>query len=148
MRGSICTVCVDASDRKAISYVTLAHGRNGRFGGVVDTSHGHPESHPTVAAGEWVEVERVVLPAGQRAPNVPEDTAAVDFVARIRGFLEADGQLGADVAVRTLAGRSVRGRLRDVDPRNPADFGNPVAELLQVGAAARRSIEDERRGSR
>jgi hypothetical protein len=115
---------------------------------VVDTSHGHPQRHPAAVAGAWVEVERVVLPAGQRAPNIPDDTAAVDFVARVRGFLEADAELGADVAVRTLAGRSVLGRLRDVDPRNPADFGNPVAELLQVGAAARRSLEDERRGSR
>jgi hypothetical protein len=47
-----------------------------------------------------------------------------------------------------LAGRSVRGRLRAVDPRNPADFGNPVAELLHVGAAARRSLEDQRPGPR
>lgn len=112
------------------------------------TSHGHPESQLTVASGAWVEIEQIVLPAGKRAPNVPEDTAAVDFVARIRGFLEAEAEIGADVAVRTLAGRSVRGRLRAVGPRDPADFGNPVAELLHVGAAARRSLEDERRGPR
>ncbi len=112
----------------------------------MDTSHGQPESRLPVAGGSWVEIEQVVLPAGNRAPNVPEDTAAVDFVARIRGFLEADAQLGADVAVRTLAGRSVTGRLRAVDPRNPADFGNPVADLLRVGAAARRSLDGEARG--
>jgi hypothetical protein len=115
---------------------------------VVASSHGLPESQQTVAGGSWVEIEQIVLPAGKRAPNVPDDTAAVNFVARIRGFLETDAPLGAEVDVRTLAGRSVRGRLRAVDPRNPADFGNPVAELLEVGAAARRSLEREPRGPR
>ena len=112
------------------------------------SSHGLPESQQPVAGGSWVEIEQIVLPAGKRAPNVPEDTAAVDFVARIRGFLEADAPLGAEVAVRTLAGRSVRGRLRAVDPRNPADFGNPVAELLRVGTAARGSLDRGPRGPR
>jgi hypothetical protein len=115
---------------------------------VVDTSDGQPQSRLPVAGGSWVEIEQVVLPAGNRAPNVPADTAAVDFVARIRGFLEADAPLGADVVVRTLAGRSVGGRLRVVEPRNPADFGNPVAELLRIGVAAQRSLEGEARGPR
>ena len=114
----------------------------------MDTSHGLPDGDPPVAGGSWVEIEQVVLQAGERAPNVPEDTAAVDFVARVRGFLEADARLGGEVSVRTLAGRSVTGRLRDAHPRNPADFGNPVAELLDVGAAVRRSLESDPREPR
>ncbi|MDQ3937334.1 MAG: 2-amino-4-oxopentanoate thiolase subunit OrtA [Chloroflexota bacterium] len=100
-----------------------------------------------VPSGSWVEIEQVVLRAGQRAPNVPADTAAVDFVARIRGFLLADASMGADATIRTLAGREVGGRLTAVNPRNTADFGNPVPELLQLGLAARRALEAGRGGS-
>ena len=95
-----------------------------------------------VPAGRWVEVQQVVLRAGERAPNVPEDTAAVDFVARIRGFLVTQGRLGAEATVRTLTGREVTGLLTGVDPRNPADFGDPVPELLELGLRARRELEE------
>jgi hypothetical protein len=94
-----------------------------------------------IPAGAWVELEQVVLTAGNRAPNVPKDTAAVDFVARIRGFVTADAQLGSIATVRTLAGRSVTGRLVAVNPRNPADFGNPVPDLLRLGEAAREQLD-------
>jgi hypothetical protein len=99
-----------------------------------------------IPAGAWVEVQQVVLTAGNRAPNVPDDTAAVDFVARIRGFLLADAAFGAEVTVRTLAGRSVSGRLSAVNPRNPADFGDPVPELLRLGEAARQALDGSGQG--
>jgi 2-amino-4-ketopentanoate thiolase alpha subunit len=95
-----------------------------------------------VPAGAWVEVSQVVLPAGGRAPNVPQDTAATDFVARVRGFLTEPAALGDDATVRTLLGREVGGRLAVVNPRNPADFGDPVPELLALGVAARRALEE------
>jgi hypothetical protein len=94
-----------------------------------------------VPAGAWVEISQVVLPAGGRAPNVPRDTAETDFVARIRGFLISPAPIGGEATVRTLLGREVQGRLTDVNPRNPADFGNPVPELLALGVAARRALE-------
>ena len=94
-----------------------------------------------VVAGEWVEVQRLILKAGSRAPNIPDDTAHVDFGARIRGFLQSDTPMGAEATVRTLAGRLVSGRLSDVNPRNPADFGNPVPELLRLGEAAREALD-------
>ncbi|HEY7590482.1 MAG TPA: 2-amino-4-oxopentanoate thiolase subunit OrtA [Candidatus Limnocylindrales bacterium] len=94
-----------------------------------------------IPAGSWVEITQVVLRAGNRAPNVPADTAATDFVARIRGFLVESAPLGAHVTVRTLLGREVSGELAAVNPRNPADFGNPVPELLRLGLAARQALE-------
>jgi hypothetical protein len=94
-----------------------------------------------VPAGEWVEIERIVLPAGGRAPNVPADTAETDFVARIRGFLAEAAPIGSTVTVRTLLDRDVVGRLTIVNPRNPANFGDPVPSLLRQGLAARRSLE-------
>lgn len=100
-----------------------------------------PAKGDSVAAGTWVEVQQVVLSAGERAPNVPDDTAAVDFVARIRGFLLSDATLGSEASIRTLVGRTVKGRLSAVNPRNAADFGNPVPELLRLGGEARLSLE-------
>jgi hypothetical protein len=89
-----------------------------------------------IPAGAWVEVQQVILEAGHRAPNVPDDTARVPFVARIRGFLLTDAPMGAEATVRTLAGRQITGTLSAVNPRNPADFGNPVPELLRLGGQA------------
>jgi 2-amino-4-ketopentanoate thiolase alpha subunit len=100
---------------------------------------GRPSS--TIPAGSWVEVRQIVLPAGQRSPGVPSDTSQVDFVARVRGFLVEPAALGAEASVRTLIGREVRGFLAEVNPRNPADFGNPIPELLQLGADARSLLE-------
>jgi hypothetical protein len=107
----------------------------------VEDSSVSPAQREPVRKGMWVELQQVVLKAGNRAPNVPDDTAGVDFVARIRGFLLADAPMGGDATVRTLAGRHVSGRLTAVNPRNPADFGNPVPELLRLGEAARDALE-------
>jgi hypothetical protein len=101
-----------------------------------------PAESDRVPAGSWVEIRQIVLRAGERAPNVPPDTAAVDFEARIRGFLLSDAPMGGEASVRTLAGREITGRLTDVNPRNAADFGDPVPELLRVGDDARRSLEE------
>lgn len=95
-----------------------------------------------IPAGSWVEIQQVVLRAGQRAPNVPPDTAHVDFVARIRGFLIASAPIGDEVVVRTLVGREVSGMLTAVNPRNPADFGDPVPELLELGMQARQALDE------
>jgi hypothetical protein len=93
-----------------------------------------------VPAGSWVELHLTVLRAGKRAPDLPPDTDAVDFTARVRGFLVAPARLGEDATVETLVGRQVTGRLEQVGPRNPADFGDPSAELLTVGVDARRRL--------
>ena len=94
-----------------------------------------------IPAGSWVEIQQVVLRAGERAPNVPPDTAQVEFVARIRGFLIGSARRGDDVTVRTLAGREVSGVLTALNPRNPADYGNPVPELLDLGTRARQALD-------
>jgi hypothetical protein len=107
----------------------------------VEASQVPPAEGEIVPAGSWVEIQQIVLHAGERAPNVPADTAATDFVGRIRGFLLTDARMHSEATVRTLTGRHVAGQLTDVNPRNPADFGDPVSELLRVGAEARRSLE-------
>jgi hypothetical protein len=117
------------------------------FSGSTEAEMTDSPSDPAIAsrrvpAGEWVEIQQVILPAGGRAPNVPSDTADVDFVARIRGFLVEPAAIDDSVTVRTLLDREVVGRLSAVSPRNPADFGNPAPELLRLGVEARRSLDE------
>jgi hypothetical protein len=87
----------------------------------------------TIPAGTWVEVERVVLKPAERAPNIPEDTARTPYVLRVSGFLTETGEMGKDVTVRTLIGRTLSGTLRTVNPSYHHDFGDTVPELLTIG---------------
>jgi 2-amino-4-ketopentanoate thiolase alpha subunit len=108
---------------------------------------GKTDPEAMVPAGSWVELERVILEPGARAPGIPADTASVPFAGRVRGFLVAPAPLGSDAEVRTQAERLVRGRLRAVLPRNPADFGAPSAELLVAAKAMKARLKTEPRGT-
>jgi 2-amino-4-ketopentanoate thiolase alpha subunit len=100
-----------------------------------------------VPAGTWVELERVILKPGKRAPGIPADTASVPFAARVRGFLLTPARMGTTAQARTQAERVVAGRLRAVLPRNPADFGDPSPELLRVGKAMKQRLHPPLRPS-
>jgi hypothetical protein len=92
----------------------------------------------SVVAGTWVEVERIVLAAGQRAPGLPEDTSAVPLVMRVSGFLVEPAQVGEPARIRTIIGRELTGRLRTVNPGYSHSFGETVPELLRIGTEAER----------
>ncbi|RCK78342.1 MAG: 2-amino-4-ketopentanoate thiolase, alpha subunit [Candidatus Ozemobacter sibiricus] len=87
----------------------------------------------TVPAGTWVEISRVILEPGQRAPNVPEDTARTPYVMRVSGWLLAPAALGQPARVRTLIGRELEGTLQTVEPSYTHSFGHVVPELLDIG---------------
>jgi hypothetical protein len=90
-----------------------------------------------IPAGTWVEIHRVVLPAGERAPQVPADTQAVDLEMRVKGFLQADAKIGEAVQIRTRAGRRLNGSLVAVNPTYDHSFGAPLAELSAIGDEVR-----------
>lgn len=94
------------------------------------------------AKGTWVEIGDVVLPAGERAPQVPEDTQAVALEMRVKGFLADAAAVGELATVITPAGRQVRGTLTRVNPAYTHGFGEPVAELLTIGGEARRILRE------
>lgn len=98
--------------------------------------------------GDYVQIMDVILPAGERAPNVPPETAKVPYVLRQKGFLlNAQARVGERVRIRTVIGREVEGELVAINPPYQHTFGRPVPELLHVGEEAWRIIEEaERRG--
>jgi hypothetical protein len=91
----------------------------------------------TVAKGTWVEIHCVVLPTGERAPQVPEDTQRVPLEMRVKGFLAAPAALGEDAEIITPAGRRLAGRLVEVNPAYTHGFGAPIAELAPIGEEVR-----------
>jgi len=95
-----------------------------------------------VGKGCWVEIHRIVLPPGERAPQVPEETQRVPLELRVKGFLTADAPLGHDAEIITVAGRRLRGTLARANPSYTHGFGPPVRELLDVGAELRALLQE------
>lgn len=88
--------------------------------------------------GDWVQVHSVILPAGQRAPQVPAETQAVPLEMWVKGFLlGSEAALGQEAEVQTLAGRRLPGRLVAIEPSHGHGFGRPVPELLAIGPEVR-----------
>lgn len=90
-----------------------------------------------IAKGTWVEICRVALQAGERAPQVPEDTQNVPLEMRVRGFLAQPATPGDDAEIVTVTGRHLRGILCEVNPAYTHSFGPPVEALLNIGVEVR-----------
>ncbi len=87
--------------------------------------------------GTWVEIHAVVLPAGARAPQVPEDTARVPLEMRAKGFLVEAAGIGAEAEVLTVTGRLLRGEVIAANPPYDHGFGAPLPELLAIRSEVR-----------
>ncbi|MGQ9626540.1 MAG: 2-amino-4-oxopentanoate thiolase subunit OrtA [Anaerolineae bacterium] len=88
--------------------------------------------------GDWVQIHKVILEPGQRAPQVPEDTQKVPLEMFLKGFLEdEEAEIGQEVTITTVIGRKVRGELVAINPAYPHNFGRPVPELLRIGPLLR-----------
>src|SRR5512139_3447867 len=90
-----------------------------------------------IAAGTWVEVHRIVLAAGERAPQIPADTQAVPLEMRVKGFLVEPAALGQEAEIQTAAGRRLRGTLTAINPAYTHGFGPPIPELSTIGPEVR-----------
>jgi hypothetical protein len=85
----------------------------------------------------WVEIHRVVLAPGERAPQVPAETQQVPLEMRVKGFVLRDAALGEEVAIRTPAGRVLTGTLTAINPAYTHLYGPPIPELLPIGGEVR-----------
>jgi 2-amino-4-ketopentanoate thiolase alpha subunit len=94
------------------------------------------------STGDWVEVERVLLDPADRSKNLPPETADKPLMMWIKGFAQSDGMIGDDMAVETMTGRLVEGRLSAVNPGYFHTFGRPVPELVHVGVDLRARLAE------
>lgn len=101
------------------------------------------EAKRSFKAGDFVQLKRLVLPAGERAPGVPDDTASTPLVSYVKGFLLADATSGDEATVETLIGRKVEGILLGDDPDYKHQYGMPVKELLQISKSLRARLQKE-----
>lgn len=90
-----------------------------------------------VEQGVWVEIHNIVLDAGERAAQVPQDTRQVPLEMRVKGFLVAPAALGDEAEIETPTGRRLQGTLTAANPAYTHTFGPPIAELSGVGAEVR-----------
>ncbi len=102
----------------------------------------------TVKKGQWVEVYRIVLSPGERAPQVPDDTKQVGLEMRVKGFLEKACRIGDEAQITTAAGRKVSGRLDAVNPPYTHGFGEPVPELIGIGREVRAIVAGRKKTGR
>lgn len=89
------------------------------------------------APGAWVEIHRIILPAGERAPYVPQDTQRVPLEMRVKGFLAKSAALGEEAEIVTPTGRLLHGTLVEINPAYTHGFGSPIPELSTIGGEAR-----------
>ena len=95
-------------------------------------------------AGDWVEVERVLLEPADRSKNLPPETAEKPLRMWIKGFAQAEGDVGAAMTVETMTGRLVEGTLSAINPGYFHTFGKPIPELVHVGADLRARLAEYR----
>lgn len=95
--------------------------------------------------GAWVEIHSIVLPPGERAPQVPEDTGRVAFEMRAKGFLVEAATVGEEAEITTSAGRRLRGVLAAVNPAYTHSFGPPIPELSAIGGEVRAMLRERGR---
>jgi len=97
-----------------------------------------------VDRGTWVEIHGIILPPGERAAQVPDDTRKVPLEMRAKGFLAAPAVMGEEAEILTAAGRCLRGKLAVVNPAYSHGFGSPIPELTVIGNEVRNMLR--RRG--
>ncbi len=93
--------------------------------------------------GSWVEIHAMVLPAGERAPQVPDDTQKVPLIMRTKGFLLQAANIGDEVKIETRAGRHVTGMLVVINPAYTHTFGPPIVELTTIGNEVRAILREQ-----
>jgi 2-amino-4-ketopentanoate thiolase alpha subunit len=91
-------------------------------------------------AGDWVEVERVLLEPADRSKNLPPETAEKPMMMWVKGFAEGEAEIGEQMTIETMTGRKVTGTLSAINPGYFHTFGNPIPELQHIGRDLRAKL--------
>jgi len=90
----------------------------------------------------WVEIYKIVLGKGERAPQVPSDTQQIPLEMKVKGFLVQDAAIGEEAVIITPAGRRIKGRLIEINPAYTHMYGRPIPELSSIGAEVRAILRE------
>jgi hypothetical protein len=90
--------------------------------------------------GQWVQIHNIVLEPADRAPQVPDDTKKVPLVMWVKGYLNADADVGKACEITTVTGRIVKGILDEVEPKYSHDFGQYIPELGVIRDQVRKAL--------
>jgi len=93
--------------------------------------------------GDWVQIRTTVLPAGQRAPQVPPETQAVPLIMFSKGYASQSAEIGQTITITTVIGQILEGELTAINPHYGHDFGEPVPELMHIGVSLRKRLEKQ-----
>lgn len=93
--------------------------------------------------GDWVQIHKIVLDVGQRAPQAPEDTQKVPLELWVKGYALQSVSVGDVIEIKTLTGRKISGNLVAINPEYSHDFGTFVPELHKVGEQVRQILYEE-----
>jgi hypothetical protein len=91
-------------------------------------------------AGDWVEVERVLLEPADRSKNLPPETAEKPLMMWVKGFALGEAAKGEELTIETITGRKVTGALSAVNPGYYITYGDPIPELTHVGRDLRAQL--------
>jgi hypothetical protein len=92
--------------------------------------------------GDWVEIHQVVLDAGHRSKDIPEDTRNVPLEAWIKGWAQSAAAPGEELEIETPSGRKVRGVLTQINPGYTHTYGPTVPELAPVSRELREMLRE------
>lgn len=95
-----------------------------------------------IQEGSWVDIQVTVLEAGDRAQQVPEDTAKTDLIMKVKGTLIEGAEPGSECTILTPIGRRITGTLIDAEPTYTHRFGAPVPELIPLGRELRKILSE------
>jgi len=94
--------------------------------------------------GDWVQISKIILKAGERAPNIPTETKKVPLIMKIKGFLAKEyAYLGETVEIKTVTGRELTGEMIAVNPIDEINFGKPQPELITIGKEVKALLAKE-----
>ena len=97
-----------------------------------------------IKKGTWVQIHNIVLRSEERTGKLPEDTKKVPLEMWVKGFLCADAEVGDEVRIETLTGRTVSGSLVCAEPVYSHGFGDIyIPEMLNIGIQARSILRGE-----
>ena len=94
--------------------------------------------------GDWVQIHKIVLKPEERTAKIPEETKKVPLEMWVKGYLKEDANIGDTVEIVTVAKRTVKGELVEVNPVYTYSFGEEfVPELVKVGEMVKNIVRGD-----